>query len=113
MSDGRHPRDRFITIYGRKPVLELLGQPDRQVARVLLDLPLAHLDRPFDGAQCFEHGPQFHPLVRGVGIEAVGPCSVGHHPSPTSGARIPSAGAVRVHADVHHVWDPTRARLCP
>lgn len=37
MSDGRHPRDRFITIYGRKPVLELLGQPDRQVARVLLD----------------------------------------------------------------------------
>ena len=37
MSDDRHPRDRFITIYGRKPVLELLGQPDRQVARVLLD----------------------------------------------------------------------------
>lgn len=37
MTDKRHPRDRFITIYGRKPVLELLGQTERSVTRVLLD----------------------------------------------------------------------------
>lgn len=37
MSDPRHPRDRFITIYGRKPVTELLAQPSRRVVKVVLD----------------------------------------------------------------------------
>lgn len=31
-----HPRDRFITVYGRKPVLEVLEQPALLVRRVLL-----------------------------------------------------------------------------
>jgi 23S rRNA (guanosine2251-2'-O)-methyltransferase len=33
---ARHPRDRFLTVYGRKPVLEVLEQPERTVARVFL-----------------------------------------------------------------------------
>lgn len=32
----RHPRDRYITVYGRKPVLEVLEAPDLEVARVLV-----------------------------------------------------------------------------
>ena len=32
----RHPRARFITVYGRKPVLELLAHPDLPVAKILL-----------------------------------------------------------------------------
>lgn len=31
-----HPRDRFLTVYGRKPVLEVLEHPEREVARVFL-----------------------------------------------------------------------------
>jgi 23S rRNA (guanosine2251-2'-O)-methyltransferase len=31
-----HPRDRFLTVYGRKPVLEALEQADVQVEKVLL-----------------------------------------------------------------------------
>lgn len=31
-----HPRDRFITVYGRKPVLEVLDDPARRVARVFV-----------------------------------------------------------------------------
>lgn len=31
-----HPRDRFITVYGRKPVLEVLEQPELPVHRVLV-----------------------------------------------------------------------------
>ncbi len=37
MTDSRHPRDRFITIYGRKPILELLEQRDRTIRRLVLD----------------------------------------------------------------------------
>lgn len=36
MGDGRHPRDAYITIYGRKPVFEALGLPDIEVDKVLL-----------------------------------------------------------------------------
>ena len=32
----RHPRDRFITVFGRKPVLEVLRTQDLEVARVLI-----------------------------------------------------------------------------
>ncbi|HJL15272.1 MAG TPA: RNA methyltransferase [Sandaracinaceae bacterium LLY-WYZ-13_1] len=32
----RHPRDRFLTVYGRKPVLEVLEAPERAVARVFV-----------------------------------------------------------------------------
>ena len=31
-----HPRDRFVTIYGRKPVLEALDQHDLEIDKVLL-----------------------------------------------------------------------------
>jgi 23S rRNA (guanosine2251-2'-O)-methyltransferase len=31
-----HPRDRFVTVYGRKPVLEALAQPDLQIDKVLV-----------------------------------------------------------------------------
>ena len=31
-----HPRERLITVYGRKPVLEVLEQPERTVARVFV-----------------------------------------------------------------------------
>lgn len=31
-----HPRDRYITVYGRKPVLEVLEQADQTVARVFV-----------------------------------------------------------------------------
>lgn len=37
MTDSRHPRDRFITVYGRKPILELLEQRDRTIRRLVLD----------------------------------------------------------------------------
>jgi len=33
---SRHPRDRYLTVYGRKPVLEVLQASDIEVARVLL-----------------------------------------------------------------------------
>lgn len=33
---GKHPRDRFITIFGRKPVLEALDRPDVRVAKLLV-----------------------------------------------------------------------------
>ncbi len=33
----KHPRDQFLTIYGRKPVLELLAQPELSIAKVVLD----------------------------------------------------------------------------
>jgi len=33
---SRHPRDRFITVYGRKPVLEVLERDDLEVARVFV-----------------------------------------------------------------------------
>ena len=39
-----HPRDRYLTVYGRKPVLEVLEQPERAIARVR-----GHED-PRDGA---------------------------------------------------------------
>lgn len=32
----KHPRDRYITVYGRKPVLEVLEAPELEVARVLV-----------------------------------------------------------------------------
>lgn len=31
-----HPRDRYLTVYGRKPVLEVLEQPERAIARVFV-----------------------------------------------------------------------------
>lgn len=31
-----HPRDRYLTVYGRKPVLEVLEQPEVAVARVFV-----------------------------------------------------------------------------
>lgn len=31
-----HPRDRFLTLYGRKPALEVLEDPDAHVARVFV-----------------------------------------------------------------------------
>lgn len=31
-----HPRDRYLTLYGRKPVLEVLDDPDASVARVFV-----------------------------------------------------------------------------
>ncbi len=34
MSD--HPRDRFLTVYGRKPVLEVLADPAREVAKLFV-----------------------------------------------------------------------------
>lgn len=30
------PKDRFITVYGRKPVLEALADPDLEVDKVVL-----------------------------------------------------------------------------
>lgn len=33
---GGHPRDRYLTVYGRKPVLEVLSNDDVSVARVLI-----------------------------------------------------------------------------
>jgi 23S rRNA (guanosine2251-2'-O)-methyltransferase len=33
---GEHPRDRFITVYGRKPVLEVLEEPGLAVRRVFV-----------------------------------------------------------------------------
>lgn len=33
---AKHPRDRYLTVYGRKPVLEVLLQPDLVVDKVLL-----------------------------------------------------------------------------
>ncbi|MCA9604742.1 MAG: RNA methyltransferase [Myxococcales bacterium] len=33
---SKHPRDRYITVYGRKPVLEVLEASDLEVARVLV-----------------------------------------------------------------------------
>lgn len=36
MSRERHPRDRYITVFGRKPVLEVLEASELEVARVLL-----------------------------------------------------------------------------
>lgn len=33
---AKHPRDRYLTVYGRKPVLEVLLQADLQVDKVLL-----------------------------------------------------------------------------
>ena len=30
----KHPRDQFLTVYGRKPVLELLAQPQLDIAKV-------------------------------------------------------------------------------
>ncbi|MFK7799168.1 MAG: TrmH family RNA methyltransferase [Aureispira sp.] len=32
----KHPRDQFLTVYGRKPVLELLAQPQLDIAKVVL-----------------------------------------------------------------------------
>ncbi|MGH1337353.1 MAG: RNA methyltransferase substrate-binding domain-containing protein, partial [Aureispira sp.] len=32
----KHPRDQFLTVYGRKPVLELLAQPHLSIAKVVL-----------------------------------------------------------------------------
>jgi 23S rRNA (guanosine2251-2'-O)-methyltransferase len=37
MSEEKHPRDQFITVFGRKPVLEVLEMEDIQVDKVLLD----------------------------------------------------------------------------
>jgi 23S rRNA (guanosine2251-2'-O)-methyltransferase len=34
--DGEHPRDRLITIFGKKPVLEALGDPALAIERVFL-----------------------------------------------------------------------------
>ncbi|MBK6609868.1 MAG: RNA methyltransferase [Sphingobacteriales bacterium] len=34
--EEKHPRDRFITIYGRKPVLEALNNPNLQIDKVLM-----------------------------------------------------------------------------
>jgi 23S rRNA (guanosine2251-2'-O)-methyltransferase len=34
--DGEHPRDRLITVFGKKPVLEALADPALHVARVFL-----------------------------------------------------------------------------
>lgn len=33
---GKHPRDAFITVYGRKPVLEALQMPGVRIAKVLV-----------------------------------------------------------------------------
>ncbi len=33
---GKHPRDAFITVYGRKPVLEALEMPGVRIAKVLV-----------------------------------------------------------------------------
>jgi 23S rRNA (guanosine2251-2'-O)-methyltransferase len=38
VTDSRHPRDRFITVYGRKPVIELLEQENRTIRRIVLDV---------------------------------------------------------------------------
>ncbi len=35
-SAGTSPKDRFVTVYGRKPVLEALADPDLQVDKVIL-----------------------------------------------------------------------------
>jgi 23S rRNA (guanosine2251-2'-O)-methyltransferase len=35
-ADERSPKDRFITVYGRKPVLEVLDDPSLQVDKVVL-----------------------------------------------------------------------------
>lgn len=32
----KHPRDQFLTVYGRKPVLELLAQPQLSIAKVVI-----------------------------------------------------------------------------
>lgn len=32
----KHPRDQFLTVYGRKPVLELLDQPQLSIAKVAI-----------------------------------------------------------------------------
>ncbi|WP_028661571.1 TrmH family RNA methyltransferase [Saccharomonospora saliphila] len=34
--DGTSPKDRFVTVYGRKPVLEALGDPTLEVDKVIL-----------------------------------------------------------------------------
>ena len=36
MSYQKHPRDTYITVYGRKPVLELLEMEDLSIAKVLI-----------------------------------------------------------------------------
>jgi 23S rRNA (guanosine2251-2'-O)-methyltransferase len=36
MSYQKHPRDTYITVYGRKPVLELLEMDDVSIAKVLI-----------------------------------------------------------------------------
>lgn len=48
-----HPRDRFITVYGRKPVLEVLEQPELAVRRVFVARSARGdvLDRILDAAR--------------------------------------------------------------
>lgn len=36
MAGDRSPKDTFITVYGRKPVLEALGDPDLRIDKVIL-----------------------------------------------------------------------------
>ncbi len=36
MQSNKHPRDRFITIFGRKPVLEVLQTPDIKIDKVFI-----------------------------------------------------------------------------
>lgn len=58
-----HPRDRFITVYGRKPVLEALADPRVEVDKLLVARGAGgdHLDRIVQAARARGISPQYRP----------------------------------------------------